>query len=265
MFILGIICSFIMGLVLSLLGAGGSILTMPILVYIFGINAIEATTYSLLLVGLTALMASYVYFKQGTIDIKTAFIFGIPSILGVLIVRQLLLPLIPNSLTFGITITKSFLILFIFACLMFVSGLMMIKDRKPKIDKKNLHQITKIILVIFEGVVVGAITGLVGAGGGFLIIPALVLLAGLDMKIAIGTSLVIIAMKSIIGFGGDLYQGFEVDWIFVFYVLMATTIGVLMGNYISKFFSGPQLKKYFGIMTLFVGFLIIVEQLINLN
>ena len=142
---------------------------------------------------------------------------------------------------------------------------MMIKDSKPKIDKKNLNHITKIILVIFDGIVVGAITGLVGAGGGFLIIPALVLLAGLDMKIAIGTSLVIIAMKSIIGFGGDLYQGFEVDCIFVFYVLMATTIGVIMGNYISKFFSGSQLKKYFGIMTLFVGFLIIVEQLINLN
>ena len=98
MFILGIICSFIMGLVLSLLGAGGSILTMPILVYIFGINAIEATTYSLLLVGLTALMASYVYFKQRTIDIKTAFIFGIPSILGVLIFAGLS-NLIPNSLT----------------------------------------------------------------------------------------------------------------------------------------------------------------------
>jgi len=265
MFILGIICSFIMGLVLSLLGAGGSILTMPILVYIFGINAIEATTYSLLLVGLTAFMASYVYFKQRTIDIKTAFIFGIPSILGVLIVRQLLLPLIPNSLTFGITITKSFLILFIFACLMFFSGLMMIKERKPKVNKKNITKITKMILVIFEGVVVGAITGLVGAGGGFLIIPALVLLAGLEMKIAIGTSLLIIAMKSIIGFGGDLYQGFEVDWVFVFYVLMATVIGVLIGNYISKFISGDQLKKYFGIMTLFVGSLIIIEQLINLN
>jgi len=216
-------------------------------------------------VGLTALMASYVYFKQRTIDIKTAFIFGIPSILGVLIVRQLLLPLIPNSLTFGITITKSFLILFIFACLMFVSGLMMIKERKPKVNKKNITKITKMILVIFEGVVVGAITGLVGAGGGFLIIPALVLLAGLEMKIAIGTSLLIIAMKSIIGFGGDLYQGFEVDWVFVFYVLMATVIGVLIGNYISKFISGPQLKKYFGIMTLFVGSLIIIEQLINLN
>ena len=161
MFILGIICSFIMGLVLSLLGAGGSILTMPILVYIFGINAIEATTYSLLLVGFTALMASYVYFKEGTIDIKTAFFFGIPSILGVLIVRQLLLPLIPNSLTFGITITKSFLILFIFACLMFFSGLMMIKERKTKVNKKNITKITKMILVIFEGVVVGAITGLV--------------------------------------------------------------------------------------------------------
>ena len=112
--------------------------------------------------------------------------------------------------------------------------------------------------------VVGGVTGFVGAGGGFLIIPALVLLAGLEMKIAVGTSLIIIALKSIIGFGGDLIGGFQTDWILVFYIMSATLVGVLVGNFLSQKFTGEQLKKYFGIMVLVIGFYIVSEQIINL-
>ena len=142
--------------------------------------------------------------------------------------------------------------------------MMMIKKNN---NKKNASQSTpknKYILVLLEGLIVGGVTGFVGAGGGFLIIPALVLLAGLEMKIAVGTSLIIIALKSIIGFGGDLISGFQTNWLFVFYVMVATLIGVIVGNSLSKKFTGDQLKKYFGIMVLVIGFYIVAEQIINL-
>ena len=253
-----------MGSVLSLLGAGGSILTMPVLVYLFSIPAVEATSYSLLLVGLTALLGSIGYFRQGTIDIKTAIIFGIPSILGVLLARHYLLPAIPSEFKLGILITKDFLIMFVFSVLMILAALMMMKKNNPKKDDNQDVPKNKFALVMLEGLVVGGVTGFVGAGGGFLIIPALVLLAGLEMKIAVGTSLIIIALKSIIGFGGDLFGGFQTDWIFVFYVMIATLVGVLVGNFLSRKFTGEQLKKYFGIMVLAIGFYIVTEQIINL-
>ncbi|MDA1350089.1 MAG: sulfite exporter TauE/SafE family protein [Proteobacteria bacterium] len=264
MFILGLLGAFIMGSVLSLLGAGGSILTMPVLVYLFSIPAVEATSYSLLLVGLTALLGSIGYFRQGTIDIKTAIIFGIPSILGVLLARHYLLPAIPSEFKLGILITKDFVIMFVFSVLMILAALMMMKKNNPKKDDNQDIPKNKFALVMLEGLVVGGVTGFVGAGGGFLIIPALVLLAGLEMKIAVGTSLIIIALKSIIGFGGDLIGGFQTDWIFVFYVMIATLVGVLVGNFLSRKFTGKQLKKYFGIMVLVIGFYIVTEQIINL-
>lgn len=253
-----------MGSVLSLLGAGGSILTMPVLVYLFSIPAVEATSYSLLLVGLTALLGSIGYFRQGTIDIKTAIIFGIPSILGVLLARHYLLPAIPSEFKLGILITKDFVIMFVFSVLMILAALMMMKKNNPKKDDNQDIPKNKFALVMLEGLVVGGVTGFVGAGGGFLIIPALVLLAGLEMKIAVGTSLIIIALKSIIGFGGDVIGGFQTDWIFVFYVMIATLVGVLVGNFLSRKFTGKQLKKYFGIMVLVIGFYIVTEQIINL-
>jgi uncharacterized membrane protein YfcA len=262
-FILGLLGAFVMGSVLSLLGAGGSILTMPVLVYLFSIPAVEATSYSLLIVGLTALLGSIGYFRQGTIDIKTAIIFGIPSILGVLLARHYLLPSIPSEFNLGALITKDFVIMFVFSVLMILAALMIIKKNQKKSHTQDIPK-NKFFLVVLEGLVVGGVTGFVGAGGGFLIIPALVLLAGLEMKIAVGTSLIIIALKSIIGFGGDLIGGFQTDWILVFYIMSATLVGVLVGNFLSQKFTGEQLKKYFGIMVLVIGFYIVTEQIINL-
>src|SRR6056300_27875 len=255
--------AFIMGSVLSLLGAGGSILTMPVLVYLFSIPAVEATSYSLLIVGLTASLGSIGYFRQGTIDIKTAIIFGIPSILGVLLARHYLLPSIPGEFKLGVLITKDFVIMFVFSVLMILAALMMMKKSQKKSHTQDIPK-NKFFLVVLEGLIVGGVTGFVGAGGGFLIIPALVLLAGLEMKIAVGTSLIIIALKSIIGFGGDLIGGFQTDWILVFYIMSATLVGVLVGNFLSQKFTGEQLKKYFGIMVLVIGFYIVTEQIINL-
>jgi uncharacterized membrane protein YfcA len=262
LFTLGLIASFGMGVVLSLLGAGGSILTMPILVYLFSINIIDATSYSLLMVGLTALFGSITYLRKSLINLKVGIIFGIPSILGVVVARKVLVPYIPNEFwLLGIHFTKSLAIMLLFAVLMIMSATLMIRNRKLSFSKtKQDSELEKNVIIVLEGLIVGQLTGFVGAGGGFLIIPALVLLTGLEMKIAIGTSLFIIAIKSIIGFGSDLLSGFVTDWTFVLYVLICTLAGVITGSILSKKFSDDKLKKMFGYMTLLIGAYIIVEQ-----
>ena len=199
-----------MGLILSLLGAGGSILTMPILVYLFFIPVVEATSYSLLIVGLTALFGSIEYFRRKSIHIKTAISFGAPSIIGVLIARKYLLPSVPDQFIFGILITKDFIIMIIFSTLMILASVMMLKKDKSFSDQKYTRDKKNYFIIVVEGFIIGGVTGFVGAGGGFIIIPALVLLAGLEMKIAVGTSLIIIAFKSIIGFSIKTFS-FDVD------------------------------------------------------
>jgi len=253
-----------MGLILSLLGAGGSILTMPILVYLFYIPVVEATSYSLLIVGLTALFGSIEYFRRRSIDIKTAISFGAPSIIGVLIARKYLLPSVPDQFNFGILITKDFIIMIIFSTLMIVASVLMLKKNKSSPDQKYAREKKNYLIIVIEGFIIGGITGFVGAGGGFIIIPALVLLAGLEMKIAVGTSLIIIAFKSIIGFSSDYINGFVTDWIFISYVMLATALGVITGNYFSKKLTSNQLRNFFGMMVLIIGLYIVIEQIISL-
>ncbi len=267
MFILGIIAACGMGLVLSLLGAGGSILTLPILVYLFNISVVDATSYSLLLVGVTAGFSFFVYLRQKLVDLKVGIIFGIPSIIGVVLARKVLVPYLPETLNFlSFSIPKSFVIMATFSILMLVSATLMIRDRKLdlKAPEKQKAEFEKNVIIVLEGLIVGQLTGFVGAGGGFLIIPALVLLTGLDMKIAIGTSLFIIAVKSLAGFGSDVMDGFQTDWLFSLYVILATFVGVLIGNILSKKATDKTLKRYFGYMTLIIGSFIILDQLINL-
>ena len=265
MFALGLFASFIMGTVLSLLGAGGSILTLPILVYLFKINTIEATSYSLLLVGMTALFGSVTYFKTKKIDLKVGIIFGIPSIFGVILARKVLVPYLPDQFLFlDFEITKSFIIMVLFALLMIMSATLMIRNRKLAFEKtKKSTEFERSVIIVLEGLIVGQLTGFVGAGGGFLIIPALVLLTGLEMKTAIGTSLFIIAIKSLMGFGSDILSGFQTDWTFVLYVIMCTIVGVVSGSLLSKKFSDNKLKMAFGYMTLIIGAYIIIEQLVR--
>lgn len=253
-----------MGTVLSFLGAGGSILTLPILVYLFQIDIIQATTYSLLLVGLTAVFGCVASFKDKLIDFKTGIIFGIPSIIGVVLARKIVLPFLPDQILVGnFILEKSFLIMILFAVLMLVSSSLMIRDRKPVLSKtNNKNAYERNIIIILEGLIVGQLTGFVGAGGGFLIIPALVLLTGLSMNIAVATSLFIIAIKSLMGYLSDLIDGFQTDWMFVFYVCVFTLIGVFFGRILSKRVSDKQTKKLFGYMTLIISIIIIGEQII---
>ncbi len=259
---LGYAAAIIMGLSLGLIGGGGSILTVPIIVYLFDVDPVTSTAYSLFIVGLTSLIGSLSHLKNGNIHLKTAFIFGVPSILSVYSVRKFVIPVIPDSL-FSIgefTMTKALFVMVLFALLMLMASVSMIRDKKKEDAEEGVNYNYK--LIFLEGILVGGVTGLVGAGGGFLIIPALVLLAGLPMKQAVGTSLLIIAMKSLIGFTGDLASSLHIDYQFMLVFSMFAIAGILGGSYLSKFISGKKLKPAFGWFVLVMGLFILGKELI---
>ncbi|MDB9721132.1 sulfite exporter TauE/SafE family protein [Winogradskyella sp.] len=259
----GYLGALIVGLVLGLIGGGGSILTVPILVYLIGLNPVVATAYSLFVVGVTSVIGAYKNFKKGLVDVKTAIIFAIPAFIAVYITRRFLVPIIPDSVftLAGFEVTKNIFIMLFFAIIMLLASFSMIKAKKnTQIDNTTTKIKYNYPLIAIEGILVGALTGLVGAGGGFLIIPALVLLVKLPMKKAVGTSLLIIAAKSLIGFLGDL-SNLNIDWPFLLIFTSISIVGIIIGMSLSKFISGKKLKTGFGYFTLIMAIYIIYKEL----
>ncbi|MEO6901980.1 MAG: sulfite exporter TauE/SafE family protein [Bacteroidia bacterium] len=258
---LGYMAAVLIGIVLGLIGAGGSILTIPVLVYLMKIKPIEATSYSLFIVATSALIGVISYFKNKLICFKTVISFGIPSVISIFLTRRYLLHLIPSELyTIGeITITKDMVLMILLAVLMLLSSYSMIK-KKAIILEDNSNAPYNYYSIFRQGIIIGILVGLVGAGGGFLIIPALVLLAKLPIKKAIGTSLAIITINSFIGFLSDFSQH-KFDWPFLLVFSGLAVLGILLGSYLAKFISGAKLKPTFGWFVLIVGVYIISKEL----
>lgn len=261
--IIGYAASLLIGISLGLIGGGGSILTVPVLVYLFKVEPVLATAYSLFIVGITSAAGAFPKYKQGEINIKTAIIFGIPSIAAVYATRAFIVPSIPSEIGTigGFLVTKSILMMLLFAILMVAASFSMIRG-KQKTEEKTEEQVFNYPLIILEGALVGMLTGLVGAGGGFLIIPALVMLSKLPMKQAIGTSLLIIAAKSLIGFTGDLGKQ-EMDWQLLITVSILAIAGIFVGNALSKKIAADKLKTGFGWFVLVMGVYIIASELLK--
>ncbi|WKK81449.1 sulfite exporter TauE/SafE family protein [Marivirga arenosa] len=266
--IIGFLSAAIIGISLGLIGGGGSILTVPVLVYLLGINPVTATAYSLFIVGFSSLVGGLNYAKKGLVNYKTGIVFTIPAFISVYLTRLLLVPALPESWFYigGLEITRSIGIMVIFAILMIAASYSMIKGKK-KVAEEAEEEAGETVqkfnypLIIVEGIVVGALTGLVGAGGGFLIIPALVVLAKLPMKEAVGTSLLIIAAKSLIGFIGDIQSGGEIDWVFLAIFTVIAGSGIFIGSYLSNLIDGQKLKKGFGWFVLIMGSVMIIKEL----
>jgi len=260
MAVMGYLLAILIGVSLGLVGSGGSILTVPVLVYFFKIDPLLATTYSLCVVGISSIAGVISKYKQKLLDAKIILIFGIPSMLGVMIARKLMLPAIPATFKlFGMmSISKSSFIMLFFATLMLASALSMILGKKnvETAEVKPNYGMTLVIVGLIEGMV----TGIVGAGGGFLIIPALVILGKLPMKKAIAYSLFIITIKSLFGFAGDLLHT-TVDYKLLASIIVLATGGIILGNFLNNKMEGAKLKKGFGWFVLAMSLFIFIEQL----
>ena len=261
--IYGYILIMIMGIILGLMGGGGSILTVPILVYCFNINPVSATSYSLFIVGITSLYAALRYRCQNILNVRLAIIFAIPSIIGVLISRLFLLPLLPDTwYIFQFTIEKNQFILLCFGVLVIVISGFMFLSKDSNTQTNDLVRDIKLPLglIFIEGFFVGIITGFVGAGGGFMIVPALTLLAGVTLRTAIATSLLIIASKSLIGFLGDVLIGIEYNYVLLSIILIITLISVILGVKLSSLVSTKVLRRGFALIVLMMGILIVFKE-----
>ncbi len=258
--ILGYFFALIIGLIMGIIGGGGSILGVPILVYIFHIDVVTATALSLFVVGTTSLIGSFGYMKQRLINFNTALLFGIPSILGVVFSRRLVVPHLPETIfnKLGFTITKDMFLLILFAVLMLISSYKMINkiNEEPLIKSEEPNY----TLLISQGLLVGILTGLIGAGGGFLIVPALVMLLGMKIKQAVATSLLIIAMNSLLGFLSAIDK-VNINWQFLLIFTSISVIGVFLGLLISKKVNGKKLKPIFGWFILIMGIYIIIKEI----
>lgn len=261
--IFGYIASVFIGISLGLLGGGGSILTVPVLVYLFGIDVFLATEYSLFIVGVSSLVGSFSYFKQGLVNIRSVLIFGIPSVISIFLTRNFLLPLIPDQVfvTGNFKMTKDLFLLLIFAVLMIIASYKMIRKNNV-LNKLNIQaKKNNSLLAVGQGSIVGILTGLLGAGGGFMIIPALVNLLKTPMKIAIGTSLFIISLNSMIGFFSSMNK-VHIDWNFLRTISVISIVGIIIGTELSKKINGKKLKPIFGYFILIMGIYIIIKEVL---
>ena len=263
--LVGFAAAILIGVSLGLIGGGGSILTVPVLVYILGVDPVLATAYSLFVVGSTSLVGAGTYMKKGLVNYKTAIVFAIPSFIAVFLTRKFLVPALPDPLfTVGEAIvTKNIGIMVFFALIMLAASFSMIQNKKCVDCDENEPLKFNFPMIALEGSVVGLITGIVGAGGGFLIIPALVILARLPMKMAVGTSLLIIAAKSLIGFLGDVSTQ-TIDWEMLLIFTGLSIVGIFIGSTLSKKINEKILKTGFGWFVLIMGIYIIGKELMSL-
>lgn len=260
------ITSVFIGISLGMIGGGGSILTVPVLVYMFGVSPLVSTSYSLFIVGSTSLVGAYSNYRKGAVKIKTALLFGSTSITTVFLTRKFLIPRIPHDLfrigEFHITEPLMTMVLFAFLMVAASAGMIKSKERKPGCMECDLKG--NIIRMLLSGIGIGLTTGLLGAGGGFLLIPALVLILGMPIKEAVGTSLLIIALNSLVGFAGDLGH-VEIDWPFLLKITGMAMAGILIGGSLAKRINAATLKKGFGWFVLAMGIYIISTELAHLR
>ena len=262
--ILGYMLAALVGVSLGLIGGGGSILTVPILVYALGVNPVLATSYSLFIVGSTSMVGAVNNYRKGFVSIKTALLFGLSSITTVFITRKILIPKIPAVLisTTHFHITQAVATMVLFAFLMLFASIAMIREKKEIIiiNDNSKPKGTNISKLLLYGIAIGLATGFLGAGGGFLLIPALVLIFKMPMKQAIGTSLLIIALNSLIGFTGDIGH-FIMDWKFLGIITLIAIAGIFAGGFLTRKIEGDKLKKAFGWFVLVMGMYILIKEI----
>jgi uncharacterized membrane protein YfcA len=260
---IGYLLALLIGVVLGLLGGGGAILMVPVMVYVMGIEPVIASANSLFVVGLSSLAGAIPYYRSRQIEWSVLWLYGLCSLLAVFLTRWLLVPALPDPLlnVGGWHLQKSSGLMLLFALVMLQSARSMLKSVNANPNTANAtYPGPWLIALVATGE--GLLSGLVGAGGGFIIIPALVLLARVEMKKAVGTSLVIIGIKSLIGFLGDALQ-VEWDWRLLALLSLFTATGTLIGYLFSSKVNASSLKKAFGWLVLAMGVFVLLKELMR--
>ena len=261
--ILGYFVTFLVGISLGVMGSGGSILTVPNLVYLFGIPPLLATTYSLFLVGTTAMIGSIPNIRNRRLNFPLILTFGLPSIIAMIATRRWILPNIPEMITLPImgTISKDIVMMIFFAIIMILAALSMIRQKKGtemlfcalKITMKTAP------LLMLQGIAIGCLSGLLGAGGGFLMIPGFVILAKVPIKQAIASSLFIVGINSLMGFLSDYQQWGALNISLLGLMILISIGGILIGNRIVRHINTAKLKPLFGYFILLIALFILVK------
>lgn len=248
MVLLGFALAAVMGLALGLLGGGGSILTVPVFVYVLGVEAKPAIAMSLAVVGATSLVGALGHWRAGNTNLRVAMTFGVMAMAGTLAGTRLA-ALVSGSVQ-----------MILFAIVMMLASIAMLRSSKGGAEQPTpAARPINTAMIALVAIPVGVLTGLVGVGGGFLIVPALVLLARLPVKHAVGTSLLVIAMNSFVGFAGYLDQ-VEVQWAFMGAFTAVAIVGILIGTHLVQFVSQSALKRAFAIFLLFMSMFIFYMQ-----
>jgi len=260
--ILGYCGALLVGLSLGIFGAGGSIITIPVLIYLFRIEALHATTYSFFIVGVTALTGAAQHIRRGTVKVMPALYFAVAGMLSIWLIRRFLINLIPDTLfSLGdIPVTKDVFIFIFFSLVMAAAGISMIRSKHQPVEGKAVAHPSPPFLIAL-GFATGIIIAFAGVGGGFLITPALVMFARLPVKTAIGTSLCVISLNSLVGFLSSIQLHEDMDWLFLVYFISVTIVGILIGSAISKRINSVRLKIIFGWVILAMSVFIILNEL----
>jgi uncharacterized membrane protein YfcA len=258
--ILGYLGALLTGVILGLLGGGGALLSIPVLVYLFHIEPQLATSYSLILIGITATSGAYQNIRKKQVDYNAALYYGIPSVIAVYTVRRWVMPNLPKVIFSldGYAVDKNLFILVILAIVMFAAAYKMI-TAKPNDTQDEDHKVDHLELAFFA-ILIGSFLGLVGAGGGFLMVPALIYFANVHTKKAIGTSLLLVAVNSFIGFLGDMRSNVSIDWKFFAIFACFSVAGVFIGHYLTNYIHNDKLKKSFGWFILVTAIFIVVKE-----
>lgn len=256
--ILGYTGAFFVGLVLGLLGSGGSILALPTMVFCFGIQPVKATAYSLFIIGTTAVVGTFQNLRNKLVDLKTALLFGIPAVIAIVITRKQILPALPPTIHFGdkLVFEKNIFIMILFSILMILASIPMIRGVKERAGAKRPRP----GILMFFGALVGFISGMVGAGGGFLIIPALSIFMKVPIKSAIATSIMVVSINSLAGFMAELTRPeINLDWKFLITFTVISAVGLFTGMALNRKMNAEKLKRGFGFFVLGIGIFILIK------
>lgn len=255
MYLAGLFISLLIGVVLGLVGGGGSILTVPLVHYFFGESMLLATTYSLFVVAVASVLGVIQRINSGTntIDFRKGIIFAIPSMTVAFVIRGFLMPILPSEFNLmNWTFSRDQLIVALLIVVMLYTAINTLLSKRESSAGK-----THVIVIVFFGILTGLLSGFIGAGGGFIIVPILMRM-GLDMKKAVGTSLLIICIQSSVALFGDFFnseitEGEGVNWLLLGAITGVTVAGVFLGTFLQRFFSGKHLRKIFSFLLIAVA------------